>query len=244
MKSIVMAGSACPITKLLTAVLALAITFTLNACEEKKKQEGAATTEPAAAIQQPTQEAAAPAEKPSGSTLTDTRDNKTYKTVKIGEQVWMAENLNYEAKGSKCYDDKPANCTKYGRLYEWATAKTACPSGWKLPSYEEWEILGRTSGDMSDGDCPGCYNTTRLKSKSGWSGSGNGTDDFGFSGLPGGKQNPDGSSAGVGDLGIWWSASEDDSENAYSWFMNSWTEHNDESKDHKLGLFSIRCIQN
>jgi len=117
--------------------LGLAITLTLTACEEKeKKQDGTTATEPAAAeTQQTSQEAAVPPP----TTLTDSRDSKTYKTVKIGEQVWMAENLNYEAKGSTCYDNKPENCKKYGRLYDWKTAKTACPSGWKLPSEEEWK---------------------------------------------------------------------------------------------------------
>jgi uncharacterized protein (TIGR02145 family) len=74
--------------------------------------------------------------------FTDSRDGKTYKTVKIGEQVWMAENLNYDAgSGSWCYDNNPSNCKKYGRLYNWEVAKRIAPSGWHLPSKDEFETL-------------------------------------------------------------------------------------------------------
>jgi hypothetical protein len=69
----------------------------------------------------------------------DTRDNKIYKSVKRGDKVWMAQNLNFDAPDSKCYGNKPANCNKYGRLYNWDTAMKACPSGWHLPSAAEWQ---------------------------------------------------------------------------------------------------------
>jgi hypothetical protein len=117
-------------------------------------------------------------------TFTDPRDNKTYKTVKIVSQTWMAENLNYAASGSKCYDDKPENCKKYGRLYDWDAAMRVCPYGWHLPSDYEWDVLmAAVDGTERAGE--------KLKAKSGWNNSyqgksGNGTDQYGFSALPGG----------------------------------------------------------
>jgi uncharacterized protein (TIGR02145 family) len=229
----------------LTATLALATTLTLNACEEKKKQDGADTKPPEAVAEAATQEAvvAEPkaAEVVKGS-FTDTRDKKTYKTVKIGEQVWMAENLNYEAKDSKCYDNKPDNCQKYGRLYDWETAKKACPSGWHLPSDEEWEVLENFAGGLG-----------YLKATNGWDEDtgGYGNDKFGFSALPGGRYGYFDPEAGgdldflsVGNFGGWWSSTGNDDFNvAKIKYMGLNFEDVDGGYFHKSRMYSVRCIK-
>lgn len=73
--------------------------------------------------------------------FTDPRDGQVYKTVQIGNQIWMAENLNYEIEGSWCYDNNPEYAQKYGRLYTWEAAMKAAPEGWHLPSMAEFETL-------------------------------------------------------------------------------------------------------
>jgi len=158
------------------------------------------------------------------------------KTTRIGSQTWMAENLNCGVKGSKCYDDDPANCKKYGRLYDWATAKTACPSGWHLPTDAEWTTLIDYAGGRSNAG-------KKLKARSGWDEGGNGTDDYGFSALPGGFGKSNGYFGSVGETGFWWSASEDDSYDAYQWAMDYSDNSAHWDYDDKSLLLSVRCVQ-
>ena len=74
--------------------------------------------------------------------MTDPRDGQTYQTVTLGNQTWLAQNLNYETdNNSWCYDDDPENCETYGRLYDWEAAMSACPDGWHLASDEDWTTL-------------------------------------------------------------------------------------------------------
>ncbi|WP_173474561.1 FISUMP domain-containing protein [Fibrobacter succinogenes] len=95
------------------------------------------------------------------SSFKDSRDGQTYKTVKINEQWWMAENLNYESENSFCFYDNPSKCEEYGRHYTWAAAKTACPSGWHLPDTTEWNTLINLMGGKDEAG-------KILKSTSGW----------------------------------------------------------------------------
>jgi len=164
------------------------------------------------------------------SGLEDKRDGKKYKTVKIGEQVWMAENLNYDAKGSVCYDKDTANCDKYGRLYSWKTAMEACPDGWHLPSKEEWQEFIDFAGGA---DVAG----KKLRAKNFNSGS----DNYGFSALPSGALAPDFN--GIGLFGFWWSASKTKSNSAYLWNINSTDRIAMQELDISIGS-SIRCLQN
>lgn len=117
--------------------------------------------------------------------LKDERDGKTYKTVKIGGQVWMAENLNYAGGGiGHCYEDVPENCEVAGRLYKWDVAREVCPEGWHLPSKAEFDTLlsfVKLTYDEDECSLPDMFRAT-----SGWNYGGQGCDKTGFSAVPAG----------------------------------------------------------
>ena len=167
--------------------------------------------------------------------FTDPRDGQEYRWVRIGEQVWMAENLNYATRsGSWCYDNQTGNCNRYGRLYNWETARNVCPAGWHLPSDAEWTQLT----DFVGGN-PG----TRLKARSGWDDNGNGTDDYGFSALPGGYRSGNGDFSYVGFGGTWWSSTEGSSTNAWNRIMNYNLGNVYRYYGNKEYGFSVRCVR-
>jgi uncharacterized protein (TIGR02145 family) len=170
-------------------------------------------------------------------TFTDSRDGTAYKTVKIGNQTWMAENLNYHAKDSSwCYENNADNCAKYGRLYNFKAAKRACPAGWKLPDTGDWRKLVHTAGGWKVAG-------KKLKSTSGWQVNGGSTDEFGFSALPGGRRYyKDGSFKNLGGNGFWWTASEYDSAYAYYRVMYYSSEYVYELNYYQRRGQSVRCV--
>jgi uncharacterized protein (TIGR02145 family) len=201
-----------------------------------------------------------------------TYEGQTYKTVQIGCQKWMAENLNYAAGGSLCYDNDPANCAEYGRLYDWVTAmaldagcastscsskvntkhRGICPAGWHIPSNADWGLL--LSFASMNGSSSGNWGA-KLKTTSGWDWNdyddkdGNGTDEFGFSALPGGG-NFGSRFSGLGKSGLWRTASERSDNpndvtsptNAYIMNMSNRHVRVDGYRENKESLISLRCV--
>jgi uncharacterized protein (TIGR02145 family) len=171
-----------------------------------------------------------------------------FKTVVIGEKRWMAENLNVQTEsGSWCYGNSADSCNKYGRLYDWATAKTVCPTGWHLPSRQEWDHLAESVGGTKASYYDDWHDWLKagkaLKSQSGWNNNRNGTDTYGFSALPGGYRNDDGIFSNAGDYGAWWTATEYDSDSAYGRGMYYFDDRVGEGSSNKGYGSSVRCVK-
>lgn len=201
-------------------------------------------------------------------TLVDSRDGKVYKTVAIGEQVWMAENLNFAgADSSFCYNDSSEKCEKFGRLYTWyeaandgsadskqffedidngktdARLQGICPDGWHLPRLAEWFLLNRYSLELGNDNDP-------LLAAEGWYFGKNGSDLLGFAALPAGKR--DGKSSEFTDVGVaayFWTPEKGAYLNVYSavrmkhsFYMNPKYYHNNDEP--YSSALSVRCVKN
>ncbi|MDR2579729.1 MAG: hypothetical protein LBC85_01885 [Fibromonadaceae bacterium] len=183
----------------------------------------------------------------------DVRDSRNYEAVLIGTQTWMAENLNFNATGSRCYGDDTGGddqnrCDTYGRLYNWNAAMNnaasssatpsgiqgVCPPGWHLPSDAEWTALTNHAGSNAG---------TKLKANSSLWISNTGTDEFGFSAFPGGYGSSSGLFLNVGDGGLWWSATEYDASYAWLRYMDDYSSGVLGGNFYKEYLFSVRCLR-
>jgi len=185
------------------------------------------------------------------SIFSDTRDGNNYKTIKIGNQEWMAENLDFKtATGSWSYgssEDSDPSITKYGRLYTWEAAQQAVPSGWHLPTDTEWKQLEMFLG-MSQTEADGIAERGtdeggKLKATSGWTNNRNGTDVLGFTALPGGFRSNFGSFVNIEFYGYWWTASENDSNTAWFRYLG-YGSAIFRKFSYKGEAYSVRCIKN
>ena len=198
------------------------------------------------------------------NTVTDCRDGRIYKTVAIGTQTWMAENLNYadslamsNLKGNSwCYENSVDSCAKYGRLYTWTGAMNlassyqsewassvistpqqgVCPTGWHVPTDAEWTTLVDYLGGFRTAGAV-------LKSTGGWNEDGNGTDAYGFLALPAGKRDYDGDFGGGGYYAYFWCAPENGAFYAYYRFLSHDSAYMGLDNTNKYHAFSVRCVK-
>jgi uncharacterized protein (TIGR02145 family) len=171
--------------------------------------------------------------------FTDSRDGKTYKTVVIGTQIWMAENLAYKASsGCWAYNNDTNNVATYGYLYNWETAKIVCPAGWHLPTDDEWvTLINYLDGEKVAGG--------KLKSTTGWDSPNTGaTNESGFTALPAGCYHDD-SFYVLGMYADFWTATvyTEKEKDAWYWFVYSGTKQALHLFMPKSHSFSVRCVK-
>ena len=168
--------------------------------------------------------------------FTDPRNGKTYTTVVVGKQTWMDQNLDFASNGSTCYENKKRNCEDLGRLYEWDAAKTACPSGWHLPSEDEWDVLESAAGGP---DSAGM----NLKSSKGWDLNGNGTDSKGFDAIASGHADKTGIHSLRGSSAAFWTSSSKMGGGAWFRQLGGDDKRLVHEKGEKSTGLSVRCLK-
>jgi len=201
--------------------------------------------------------------------FTDPRDGNVYKTVKIGNQHWFAENLRYMGDLSQIvspqawssikfdenlfigqqaawsyYENDPKNDSLYGKLYNWHAVRSnkICPPGWHVPTNYEWYVLREFLGGYLEAEI-------KLKATSGWSAINNdSTNQSGFTGRPGGERNREGIFKGLGNEGKWWSYFAESFGyllyNVQGWSLSS-NEAGFMNRNYDLSVgLSCRCIEN
>ena len=170
-------------------------------------------------------------------TMTDSRDGQTYKIVTIGDQIWMAENLNYKTDSSYCYNDAEKYCEKYGRLYTWNAAMKACPTGWHLPDTTEYNTLFKEAGYAPIAQ-------KMLKSTDDWDDDKNGIDAFGFSVLPaGGRSYSNELFGNLGKYAFFWNSTEYEGDFAFVRYYYIEDENEPQYPNSKAHAFSVRCLK-
>jgi len=186
-------------------------------------------------------------------TLVDERDQKAYKTVRIGNQTWMAENLAYMPhvspgpteggiwvygyEGSDVSEAKATeNYSTYGCLYDSVTALTVAPAGWHLPSEDEWKALARFFGSGAD-------DGNKMKKPGLWKQNSGATNSSGFSALPGGMRTPAGAFAGLGSGAHFWSSTDWGGGDFWHFYMEDVSPYVRSNPNAKAWGFSVRCIR-
>ena len=192
-------------------------------------------------------------------TFTDARDGETYHTIKIGDQVWMAENLRFKAEGSFAPNNEESNVKQFGRLYTWTSAldipaefanespakdlamyekmkdknfQGIAPEGWHIPSNKEWEQLMENIDAKSDG--------SELRSTCIWQKPGK--DTLGFFALPAGYRFDNGTFHHFGKRARFWSKEEYGKSNAYR--MSISENSTDIEGIYRSDALSVRCVKN
>ena len=199
------------------------------------------------------------------STITDA-DGNVYTSVTIGKQEWMVQNLrttkyadgtvisnvtgntewsNLSTGAWSHYNNDSQYEATYGKLYNWYAVETGklCPTGWHVPTDAEWTVLTDYLAVNGHSGEEG----KALKATSGWNDYngqlGNGTDDYGWLGLPGGSRYNGGYFYSIGDYSYWWSSSEYPTDRAWARNLASYGVNLDRDASTKIDGFSVRCLK-